>query len=229
MCGRYTIRRIDTIIRFGAMEQSDFEEFDETRIVPRFNVAPSQQVPIVRMTAGDAVSVGLAKWGFIPGWTKGKPKLAPINARSETIADSKMFRSAYNKRRCLLPVDGFYEWRKLDDSAKPVKQPTFIRMKDDAPFAFAGLWETWRNESDETIKSCTILTTTPNELMASIHDRMPVILPSEHYTRWLDPKILGVDVADLLVPCDAAKMEAYPVSTLVNSPRNQGEELIEPA
>lgn len=227
MCGRYTIRRIDTLLRFGAIDPAEFDTFDERAIVPRFNIAPSQDVPIVRMNSDDIAAIGLARWGLIPSWTRGKPKLQPINARAETVATSGMFRTAFNKSRCLIPADGFYEWRKLGTGPKPAKQPMFIHMADDEGFAFAGLYERWRDEAGTTVQTCTILTTVPNTLMETVHDRMPVILPREHHARWLDRKAVGADVSDLLVPYDAKQMDAYPVSTRVNFPGNQGAELIE--
>lgn len=237
MCGRYTIRRIDLLVRHGAMDQPMFDVFDERRIVTqfdvekpfplpgRYNIAPSQEVPVVRLNASDAKSLGLAKWGLIPSWTRGKPKLQPINARSETVATSSMFRTALERRRCLVPADGFYEWKRLSDSAK---QPYYIRMRDASLFAFAGLWERWKpDEASEPIDTFTVLTTTPNPLMESIHDRMPVILPRAAQARWMDRAAGGKDVLDLLVPFDADAMEAYPVSSRVNSPRNDSAELVE--
>lgn len=226
MCGRYTIRRIDIFIRFGAMDPPPFETFDEKRLVPRFNVAPSQMVPAIRLNSDDARSLGLVKWGLIPSWTTGKPKLQPINARAETVATSSMFRSALDRRRCLVPADGFYEWQKREQG----KQPIFIRLKEDEPFAFAGLWERWKpDEASPPIDTMTIITTTPNKLMAPIHDRMPVILKPEDHTRWLDRSVAGKDVLDLLTPFDAEQMEAWPVSTRVNTPKNDSPDLIDAA
>lgn len=231
MCGRYTIRRVDLFIRPGAMEAPMFETFDEKRVspafdwVPRYNIAPSQAVPVVRMDARDARSVGLVKWGLIPSWTKGKPKLQPINARAETVGTSGMFRTAFDRRRCLVIADGFYEWQRLDERTK---QPMFIRLRDDRSFAFAGLWERWKPDPDaDAIDTMTILTTAPNELMRPIHDRMPVILNPADHDRWLDRNVPGTDVLDLLRPYDANEMEAWPVSSRVNSPRNDEAGLIE--
>ena len=230
MCGRYTIRRVDLLIRHGAMPPPPFEEFSEhgtSMPAPRFNVAPSQSVPVVRLDASDARKLGIVKWGLVPSWVKGKPKLTPINARAETLASSRMFRPALERRRCLVPADGFYEWMRLDERTK---QPMFIRLKDDAPFCFAGLWERWKpDDSAAPIDTVTIVTTTPNPLMASIHDRMPVILPASEHGRWLDRSIGGDGVLDLLVPFDADRMEAWPVSKRVNSPRNDDASLVDPS
>ena len=229
MCGRVRIKRIDEIDAFYAGLLPDFEEFSEIKIdpslaKPRYNVAPSQMVPIVRLNAEDKGTIRQAKWGLIPSWTKAKPKLAPINARCETAATSGMFRQALDRRRCLIPADGFYEWK----GAKPPKQPYFIHRKDDALFSFAGLWERWKPDPGaEPIDTFTILTTGPNSLMADLHNRMPVILDDKDYPRWLDRSVPGKEVADLLKPYPSELMEAWPVSTRVNSPKNEGPDLAE--
>jgi putative SOS response-associated peptidase YedK len=218
MCGRYTVRRNDVpaqVLREWNL-QLPFEEFADH---PRFNVAPSQRMPIVRLSADGTPEISLAKWGLIPSWSKEKPKVQPINARCETVATSGMFRQAFQHGRCLVPADGFYEWK----GAKPPKQPYFIRMKDDGAFAFAGLWERWKPPNGEPVDTYTIITTEPNELMATIHNRMPVILRDGDYKKWL-----GRDApTDLLRPFDASAMEAFPVSSKVNSPRNDAPELVE--
>jgi putative SOS response-associated peptidase YedK len=215
-------------IRAG-MPQYVFEEFSEhgrsmPKWKPRFNVAPSQVVDIVRVRDGRGV-IESASWGLIPHWTKGKPKLKSINARADTLASSGMFRQAFEKRRCLIPADGFYEWK----GAKPPKQPYFIHRRDDAVFAFAGLWEKWKPEPDaEPIETFTIITTTPNALMETIHNRMPVILDPKDYDRWVDPGTPCEGVVDLLKPSDPVAMEAWSISTKVNSVKNDGLELLEP-
>jgi putative SOS response-associated peptidase YedK len=155
------------------------------------------------------------------------PKIQPINARAETLGTSGMFREAFKRRRCLIPADGFYEWKKSPD--KKTKQPYFIHFKDDRPFAFGGLWERWKSdESAEPLDTCTIITTTPNKLVAEIHDRMPVIVDEHDYSRWLDPKNSGDSVHDLLGPCVCDDMEKYTVSPVVNKPTVDGPELIKP-
>lgn len=224
MCGRYVLRRINAR-RFGVeFIEPGFEEFSETRLFPRFNIAPSQFVPAIRMDqSGHRTLCGLS-WGFIPWWAKDKPKTRPINARAETVAISGMFREAFDRRRCLIPADGFYEWKKIDAG----KQPYLIRLADDAAFAFAGIWERWRPHKDaDPIETCAILTTGPNDLMSGIHNRMPVILDEADYARWLDRDNLGKDVAELLRPRSTDGMIATPVSSVVNNPRNDRAECIE--
>ncbi len=239
MCGRYTLRRLDVFLHemanlrgaIGDIEAGyeidpKDQPFDEKGklLSARYNIAPSQQIAVIRSKADGAFALSLVKWGLIPSWTKGKPKLQPINARGETVPTSGMFRSAFDRRRCLIPADGFYEWKKLDAKTK---QPMFIHLKGDRPFAFAGLWERWKPDEAEPIDTCTILTTTPNELMSEIHDRMPVILSPNDFAKWLSREVLGKDVVDLIRPFDANQMEAWPVSRQVNSPKNEGAELVE--
>jgi putative SOS response-associated peptidase YedK len=198
-----------------------FPEFDER---PRFNIAPSQTIPIVRVDDGQRI-IALAQWGFVPAWTKGKPKLRPVNARAETVATSGMFREAFRRRRCLIPADGFYEWQ----GSKAPRQPYLIHMRDDHVFGFGGLWERWRPEPDaEPIDTCTIITVQPNAVAAPIHNRMPLIIAPGDYARWLDPATPAADVADLLRPYPADDMDAIAVSAQVNNVRNDGPELIEP-
>jgi putative SOS response-associated peptidase YedK len=225
MCGRYTLRRISVVYSaFGATPyQATFEEFDEKRLVPRFNIAPSQSVPVVRLTSEGERVVEFMRWGLIPYWTKAKPKNCPCNARAETVASSGMFKSAFERRRCLVPADGFYEWQ----GSKPPKQPYFIRRSDDRLFAFAGLWERWHPDKDaEPVDTVTIITTAPNAAVAPIHNRMPVILDEADYTKWLDSTVPGEAVADLLCPSNA-DLKTTPISTAVNSVKNDGPELIE--
>jgi putative SOS response-associated peptidase YedK len=208
MCGRYTLRRLDWHRRVEGLGPPPFEEFSELKI--RFNVAPSQLIPIIVNDAGH-MKVRGARWGFTPHWADASHKLKPINAKCETVATSSMFRDAFKRRRCLIPADGFYEWM----GAKPPKIPHFIRMRDDSLFCFAGI-----REGDTT----SILTTSPNELMSPIHNRMPVIIAPKDYARWLGDG----DVSDLLCPFDAEKMEAYAISTRVNNVRNDAPDLIVP-
>jgi putative SOS response-associated peptidase YedK len=224
MCGRYSLRRADyTRAEFAALKQLSFEEFDE-RPVPRFNIAPSQRVPAVRLNSQNDRILSSLSWGLVPSWAKPDTKVKPINARAEAICTSGMFRQAFERRRCLIPADGFYEWQ----GAKPPKQPYFIHRPDDGIFAFAGLWERWKPADDAPpLDTCTIITTEPNAVMRAIHNRMPVILDREDYTRWLDREIPGKDVFDLLRPYDG-ELQAHPVSTRVNKPANDGPDLIEP-
>ena len=224
MCGRYTIRSpLATVVEdFGALASKLFLDGWN----PRYNVAPSQDVPIVRLNAEGERVLSAVRWGLIPSWTKGKPGAQPINARAETVASSGMFRQAFERRRCLIPADGFYEWKKLDAKTK---QPMLIHRRDDHLFAFAGLWERWRPSEDaEPIDTCTIITTTPNTLAGTIHNRMPVILDESDFARWLDRETKAADVADLLQPAADDWLDAYPVSTRVNKPANDDPQLIEP-
>jgi putative SOS response-associated peptidase YedK len=221
VCARYTLRRLDIAQAvFAAFPPPGYEEFSERA---RFNVAPRQMVPIVRTASDGRRVLDLAEWGLMPAWAM-ELKARPVNARAETVATNRMFRQALDRRRCLIPADGFYEW----NGAKPPRQPYFIHLKDDGIFAFAGLWEQWRSPTnDEPLETCTIITTTPNDLMRPIHDRMPVILDRPDYDQWLDRNAGGADVANLLRPFPAASMEAYSVSTAVNSVKNDGPKLVQ--
>ena len=228
MCGRYTVRRIDSLRSiFDARTSSKFDEFSEIRrsgLQGLFNIAPSMQIPVVRLNSKGERVLDLIRWGLIPSWTKEKPKSQPCNARAETLATSGMFRQALERRRCLVPADGFYEWQ----GAKPPKQPYFIHRPDDRPFAFAGLWERWKPDAEtDPIDTCTIITTSPNELMAPIHNRMPVVLDESEYERWLDRGQQPDEIEKLLNPYDG-ELQADPVSTRVNNVRNDGPELVEP-
>jgi putative SOS response-associated peptidase YedK len=189
-------------------------------MTPRFNVAPTQQVGVVRQPAGQRELVFM-QWGLVPRWAK-DPKIGSqmINARAETAAEKPAFRDAFRKRRCLVVTDGFYEWKKTGGK---VKQPYYIHTKDGKPFGFAGLWERWGE-----LESCTILTTSPNELCANVHDRMPVILGTADYDRWLDSSLSDpVELQPLLDSYPAEEMVAEPVSTHVNSVRNDDEKCVE--
>ena len=216
MCGRFTL------ISPGEVLAEFFELVDTPTVSPRYNIAPTQAVGVVRRDRDrDIRRFDLMQWGLIPSWAK-DPTIGNrmINARSETAATKPSFRSAVKYRRCLLPTDGFYEWKAI--SGQKRKQPYYIRMVDRRPFAFAGLWEHWEGPDGAAIDSCTILTTEPNEMMADIHDRMPVILDPKDFAQWLDPE---VKTADVLHPplrsYPAGGMTAYPVSTMVNRPSNE--------
>jgi len=225
MCGRFTLRApADQLaLLFGLSS--------EPVLVPRYNIAPTQPVGLVRMDkATQEREWALTLWGLIPSWAK-DPSIGArmINARSETAAEKPSFRAAYKRRRCLIPSDGFYEWQKLGSR----KQPYYFGMADDSPFAFAGLWEHWIGPDGSELETCTILTTTPNELVEPIHNRMPVIVDPLDYEDWLgsggdDPREHLSMLHHLLRPFDAGKMKAVPVSSYVSNPRNEGEECIEP-
>ena len=216
MCGRYTFTSPEEAARrlFGYASPP-------LNLRPNYNVAPTHEVPIVRnAAAGGRVHVQV-RWGLIPFWAKDtKIGYKCINARVETVATSPAFREAFKRRRCLVLADGFFEWKKLDAKTK---QPYRMTMKSGEPFGFAGLWETW-DKGEAPITTCTIITGEPNELVATIHDRMPVILPPEQYEPWLS----GKAGTEILKPFPVDQMRAYPVSARVGSPKNNDAAIIEP-
>jgi putative SOS response-associated peptidase YedK len=167
------------------------------------------------------MQMSIQRWGLVPHWAKDiKIGYKMINARSETILEKPSFRTAFKKRRCLIPADGFYEWKK-EGADNKAKQPFHFGMKDDSLFAFAGIWEQWKSPEGTVLETCAILTTTPNELVADVHDRMPVILPPTQYELWLSAEPERVaQLQNLLVPFAADAMKRYPVSSMVNSPKN---------
>jgi putative SOS response-associated peptidase YedK len=196
-------------------------------MAPRFNIAPTQEVAIVRELDGGAREIALVSWGLIPVWAKERAignRL--INARGETLAEKPAFRDGYKRRRCLVLADGFYEWQKVAGG----KQPWAIRAKSREPFGMAGLWSRWKDPATgESVDSCTIVTTAPNELLAPIHDRMPVIVPPAARALWLDPAPGDpARLGALLVPLPAGEMEAFAVSKRVNSPANDDPRCLEP-
>ncbi len=203
-----------------------FEVAERPNLPPRYNIAPSQEAPVVRADAAGGRVLAPMRWGLIPSWAKeAKIGYRMINARAETVAEKPAFRSALRHRRCLVPADGFYEWRKLGT----VKQPYRITRADGAPFAFAGLWERWRAPDGGLIDSFTIITTAANELLRPIHDRMPVILDPADHGPWLDTDgVAPAEAARRLVACADAKLAAVAVSTRVNSPKNDDPACIAP-
>lgn len=218
MCGRFTPRTSPQAVA-KAFALADVAEFS-----PRYNVAPTQQVLAIRLHEGKR-QASFLHWGLIPSRAD-DPKIGyrMINARADGVATKPSFRSAFKRSRCLIVADGFYEWKKTDGA----KQPYFARLNSDKPFAFAGLAEHW-HRGEQTIDSATIITTEPNELMADIHDRMPVILSPDDYDLWLDPEFEGKEkLQSMLQPYPADEMTAYPVSTLVNSPMNEKSACVEP-
>jgi putative SOS response-associated peptidase YedK len=219
MCGRYTLTNPEELeARFGLVG------FAETRIEPRFNVAPSQAVPVIRGHE-DGPSIELMRWGFQPVWMRGDGKRPPpINARSESLLERPMFRGAVAKGRCLIPADGFYEWMVVPGEKR--KQPMYIRLKSGDPFGFAGLYV---YGGDEVGPTCAIVTTAANDALSPIHDRMPVILDRSFEQAWLDPDLDDPRAAlASLQPVPPELIEAYPVASLVSSVRNEGPDLIEP-
>jgi putative SOS response-associated peptidase YedK len=216
MCGRYSL----TTPVEGLRHLFQFPE--RPNLEPRYNVAPTQDAPLLRRGEEGSVHLAQLRWGLIPSWAKDKSVGARfINARGETIATQSAFRDAFEHRRCLVLADGFYEWRKEGKQ----KQPWRFHLADDASFCFAGLWERWRDgETKAMIESFTIITTTANELVAPIHNRMPVMLQRHDMASWLE----GTDAAKLLRPYPAEQMRAYPVSTVVNSWQNESPECFAP-
>lgn len=219
MCGRFTL--CSSIKEIAEVLQAANVKIKEDKA--RYNIAPTQEIVAARED-GKRRELLTLRWGLVPSWAKDLAAGARmINARSETVTEKPSFREAFRHRRCLIPADGFYEWKRTDRG----KQPFFFKMKDEQPFAFAGLWERWEGEG-ETIESCAILTTAANEVLAPVHDRMPVILHEEDYELWLDEdKGKQELLKDLLRPYPASEMTVYPVSTQVNSTRHGGAELIE--
>jgi len=227
MCGRYVIistpEAIRALFRYG--EQPNFP--------PRYNVAPTQPVPIVRLVDGRR-SFTLMRWGLLPSWVK-DPKTFPllINARGESVLDKPAFRNAMRRRRCLIPTDGFYEWQ-ASGTTGPPKRPYFVRAKRDAdggvpPLAFAGLYETWTGPNGEEVDTAAIITTTANRTLSAVHERMPVFVAPEAFDLWLDCANVEADVAAALIaPADEALLEVYEVSTAVNRVANDSAVLIAP-
>ncbi len=219
MCGRFTLTADPADLR---------EQFPGLYIPPdlqpRYNIAPSQPVAVIPNDGKNALNFFV--WGLVPSWAK-DPSIGNrlINARAETLLEKPSFRNAFRRRRCLVLADGFYEWRKEGRG----KTPMYIRLASGKPFAFAGLWEYWSGADGSEILSCAIITTEPNDLMASIHNRMPVILPPQAYELWLQPgEVEPRRLTQFLAPYPAEEMIAYAVSTLVNNPQYEAAELIQP-
>jgi putative SOS response-associated peptidase YedK len=226
MCGRFVSSSPpDEIARYF-----DAEPPPEAALEPSWNVAPTNDVYVV-LEDGGVRRVAAHHWGLVPIWAK-SPAAGNkmINARADRLGSSNAYKHAFRKRRCIVPVDGFYEWRKVP--GQKAKQPYFIHRADGEPIALAGLWEEWRGpdrSGDERLRSATIVTTDPNDLMATIHDRMPVILPPAAWDAWLDPSNADLDtLGKLLVPAPSELLVLRPVSTEVNNVRNKGEHLIDP-
>jgi putative SOS response-associated peptidase YedK len=222
MCGRFTL----TADPADLQEAFSWVTFPEQQFLPRYNIAPTQ--PIAVVTNSGENKLDFFTWGLVPFWAK-DPSIGSrmINARSETLAEKPSFKNAFKRRRCLILADGFYEWQKVP--GEKTKIPTYIHMKDGKPFAFAGLWEDWHSSDGSQILSATIITTSPNSLVAPIHNRMPVILPESTYQQWLTPGEADTQkLGTLLQPYDSHPMETYPISRLVNNPRNDSPDCIKP-
>jgi putative SOS response-associated peptidase YedK len=219
MCGRFTLHTPTAQIEEAFHLNSGLE------LKPRYNIAPSQDIPIIRDTETEREMV-MARWGLIPGWSKeSKSKYSTINARIESVAEKPTYRTPFKRRRCLIPADGFYEWKVVNGN----KIPHHIRMRDSSVFAFAGLWDHWEDEN-ESLDSCVIITTPSNEAMKLIHERMPAIIAPAHYDIWLDSRVTDKqEIMQCLTFAPSSQLRAYPVSTWVNSPKNNDEQCIQPA
>ncbi len=217
MCGRFTQSKTAAAIA----RSFDLDEVPDWQ--PRYNIAPTQAVPTISHASNPSGrQFRLLRWGLVPSWAKDLAMGAKlINARAETVAEKPSFRSALKQRRCLVLADGFYEWQRVNGK----KQPYYFRVGEGEPFAFAGLWERWQGDGT-VVETCTIITTQANELLQAIHDRMPVILPAKTYDVWLDPTTPTPQLQNLLQPFDAAIMQGYPVSTMVNSPTKDTAECV---
>lgn len=220
MCGRFTL----TLSIAGL--QRYFNASAALALSPRYNIAPSQGVLVVRQQENKSRECVLLRWGLIPPWLKEENINAQwINARAETVDQKPLFRQAFQQRRCLIPASGFYEWKKTGKG----KQPYYICKKDQSPLAFAGLWEHWENLQGKVIESCTVLTTDANPLLQPIHNRMPVVLEPDAFENWLTPDFQDTQALKaLLHPDQAENLAVYPVSAKVNNPRHDDEECILP-
>jgi putative SOS response-associated peptidase YedK len=220
MCGRFTLTNPGQLsLRFAATSDGGDE------LQPRFNIAPSQLVPAI-VEGPQARAVEQMRWGFRPAWAgEDRSRPAPINARAETLMERPLFRGAVTRGRCLIPADGFYEWQVVP--GQRTKQPMYIRLRDGSLFGFAGLYTETQDEAGDPLRTCAIITCTPNELMAPIHNRMPAILDPAQEALWLDPAVTDpLPVLACLRPYPASSMEAYPVGRLVSAPQHEGPELI---
>jgi putative SOS response-associated peptidase YedK len=219
MCGRYVITSAPEAIRalFRYLEEPDFP--------PRYNIAPSQPVPVIRIGT-DARSFALVRWGLIPSWVKDPRNFTLlINARGETVNEKPAFQNAMRRRRCLFPADGFYEWK----MEGPNRRPFFVRPRSGGPIAFAGLWETWMGPNGEEIETACIVTTKANRVLAPIHDRMPVTIAPDAFDLWLDvARVDAATAAALITPAPDNLFEAYEISTAVNRASNDSAALVEP-
>lgn len=219
MCGRYA-----QFTPPGAIAELFGATLDIADLIPRYNAAPMQWLPVIRQRPSGERVLQILRWGLLPSWAKDETIANRlINARAETLAEKPSFRSAYRKRRCIVPADGFYEWAKRPDG----KQPYYIHAPDGSILAFAGLWERWTRPADEeVIDSFTIVTTAANDLMRPLHDRMPVILAPEAVASWLDPASEPDALSDLLGPCPDELLALHPVTRAVGNVRNEGRDLI---
>jgi putative SOS response-associated peptidase YedK len=244
MCGRYVAVSSPTILA----ERFDVDEVRIEVTEPSYNVTPRAEVPVIAesrrgIDSPDSTRVlDVVRWGLVPSWAESLSiGDRQINARAERIQTANAYKRAFARRRCIIPADGFYEWQALTPASegdagpkKKIKQPWFFRRRDGEPLAFAGVWEIWHDpaQGDDAprIRTCSIITTRANELVAPVHDRMPVVLPESAWAEWLDRENHDIDrLHRLLVPAPVDELDAWPVTTLVNKPENNGPELVEPA
>ncbi len=220
MCGRFTLAASPATLQ----EALELQE-PPAGLEPRYNIAPTQPVAVVTNAAERRVE--MFRWGLVPFWAK-DPSIGNklINARAETVAEKPAFRAAFARRRCLVLADGFYEWRKADKGKRAPSQPFYFQLESAEPFAFAGLWETWKDAEGENLLSCTLITCPANERVAPIHDRNPVVLDGQTMWQWLDPDATPEALRSLLVPYPADEMVGFPVSVAVNDPSKEGPGLV---
>jgi putative SOS response-associated peptidase YedK len=219
MCARFTLRTPADLLaaRFGLPQPAVLS--------PRYNIAPSQQMPVIGAKASGGRGLAMFKWGFVPHWAQDDKGMKPVNARAETVGTTPMFADSFRMRRCIVPADGFYEWKTVNKK----KMPVHFRLKTGEPFGFAGVWDVWNGPTGKVF-SCAIVTTTPNDLTREVHDRMPVILARQDEAGWLDPS--NHDAAMLqpmLRPCPAGEMEAVQVNPALNKPSFEGPECLTPS
>ena len=220
MCGRYAFfSPAEAVKRTFALDLLP-------DLTPRYNIAPTQSVPAVRVAEEGRRALVMLHWGLVPHWASERAiGNRMINARCETLAEKPAYRDAFRRRRCLVLADGWYEWQ----PAPGGKQPWFVRLRDQRPIAFAGLWERWKDPAGELLESCTIVTTAASDSIRKIHDRMPVVLPEQSWDRWMDPAYSDTEaLSKTLGPYDPKALKAWTVSRQVNTPKNEGAKLIEP-
>jgi putative SOS response-associated peptidase YedK len=221
MCGRFTLHTPESRIR----EAFNLEHTEPPDLVPRYNIAPSQDIPIIRGT-GTGREMVLARWGLVPHWSKEpKTSYSTINARIESVAEKPTYRTPFRRRRCLIPADGFYEWKVTNGN----KMPHYIRMRDSDVFALAGLWDRWEGEG-RILDSCTIIVMPANEVMKPLHERMPAIIAPANYDQWLDASVTDkAEIIWCLHSTSSSHLMFYPVNPWVNSPKHDDERCIQPA
>jgi putative SOS response-associated peptidase YedK len=216
MCGRFVIELSPDLLSkvFGVTAPPDFPA--------RYNIAPTQHIPVIRQAQDGTRQLDILRWGLVPSWSK-ELSTGMINARSETVNEKPSFRNAFRHRRCIIPASGFYEWQKVGNR----KIPYYVFMKSHEPMPFAGIWEAWKSPEGQSVETCAILTAGANATVAKLHDRMPVILKAESFNTWLDTDMHDPEaLTALLAPCSPEAIVTYPVSTLVNGVAHDSPECI---